>query len=307
MSLDDILKSNRIPKKNDITQKELEKFIMKYRGLLKEQQRDRSFWAATNENLKNAYQNLDEKEKELERAYSIIQEDLSVASQIQEALLPKVTDRMEEDLELAVYHKQLAEVGGDYYDFFRTKNGNYAVGLFDISGHGVSAALVMTYLKAQFMTVMERSDSPRVIVDWVNNLSYSFLKTVKKYATVNFVVFGKKKLSYVNGGGFGVLLHEGESSTFFRKDPFLGLRCKPFHEHTLPFIKGDLLVLYTDGMIEAQNDRSEDYTVKRLNRLVKNHHEEPVKDILGSVIEDYSSFRSKDTDDITLIVMRKKV
>jgi sigma-B regulation protein RsbU (phosphoserine phosphatase) len=306
MILDDLLKSNKIPSKDDLTQDDVERLFMKYRGLLKERERDKAYWAATNENLKNAYKNLDEKEKELERAYSIIREDLSVASQIQEALLPKMTALMEKEIDLAVYHKQLAEVGGDYYDYFRTKRGNYAVGLFDISGHGVSAALVMIYLKAQFMTSMERSDTPKEIVAWVNNMTYSFLKTVKKYATVNFVVFERDSLSYVNGGGFGFLVHGGKASIFVRKDPFLGLRCKPFHQYELPFVKNDLLVMYTDGMVEAQNKANEDYTVNRLNQLILDSHDKTPKEILEIVLEDYESFRSKDTDDITLIVMRRK-
>jgi sigma-B regulation protein RsbU (phosphoserine phosphatase) len=306
MSLKEILQSNDPPAKNDLTDDELIQFFMKYKGLLKERERDRSFWAATNENLKMAYNKLDEKEKELEKAYSTIREDLSVASQIQEALLPKMSKTMEKELDLAVYHKQLAEVGGDYYDFFRSKRNQYAIGVFDISGHGVSAALVMTYLKAQFMTVIDRLESPKEIVEWVNNISYSFLKTVKKYATVNFVVFSGSELTYVNGGGFGLLVSGKEPHLFVRKDPFLGLRCKPFHEYSLSFEENDVLALYTDGLVEAQNKKAVDYSVKRLNNLIIENSGKSSKQILDICLKDYRGYRSKDTDDITLIIIRKK-
>ncbi len=307
MNLEELLKSNTLPSKDNLTDAELVKLFRKYKGLLKEQERDRAFWAATNENLKIAYEKLDEKERELAKAYGIIQEDLSVASQIQEALLPELLDTMEVELDLAVYNKQLAEVGGDYYDFFKTNSGRYAVGVFDISGHGVSAALVMTYLKAQFMLIMERLESPKKIVEWINNISYAFLKTIKKYATVNFVVFDRDKFRYVCGGGFGMLLSGGESHLFKKGDPFLGLRTKPFHEYELPFKKNDVLVLYTDGMVEAQNDKNEDYSVKRLNQMIIKNAGKPVKDILKLCLNDYRNFRSKDSDDITLIILRKKV
>ncbi|MBA7613828.1 Phosphoserine phosphatase RsbP [subsurface metagenome] len=307
MNLEELLQSKTLPSKTDLTDEDLARLFRKYKGLLKEQERDRAFWAATNENLKIAYEKLDEKDRELAKAYAIIQEDLSVASRIQRALLPEPSDAMVEELDLAVYHEQLAEVGGDYYDFFKTRSGSYAIGVFDISGHGVSAALVMTYLKAQFMQILERLESPKEIVEWVNQISFSFLKSVKKYATVNFVVFGQDKLRYVCGGGFGLLLRNKQSCPFYKRDHFLGLREKPFHEQELPFKKGDILVLYTDGMIEAQNERNEDYSVKRLNDLIANNFKKPVKDILNLCLEDYRNFRYKDTDDITLVILRKKL
>ena len=155
------------------------KLVKKHKGLLKKRERDQAFWSATNDNLTKAYTTLDEKEKELTKAYEIIQEDLSVASQIQEAFLPNLYSKMQEELDIAVYHKQLSKVGGDYYDYFGTRKGGYAIGVFDISGHGVSAALVMAYLKAQFMMVMETIDSPKEIVEHINTSSYAFLRAVK--------------------------------------------------------------------------------------------------------------------------------
>ena len=307
MSLDELLESGTDPKKADLTEEELAKLFRKYRGLQKKQERDEAFWAATNENLKIAYEKLDEKDRELARAYAIIQDDLSVASKIQGALLPQPPEKMASELELAVYHKQLAEVGGDYYDFFKTCSGNFAIGVFDISGHGVSAALVMTYLKAQFMTILETLNSPKEIVEWVNNTSYDFLKMVKKYATVNFVVMNTTALHYVSGGGFGLLLSGKQSTVFEKRDAFLGLRRRPFREYELPFKKGDLLATYTDGMVEAQNDKGQDYTVQRLNDLIIKNAKKPVKDIVDLCVADYTEFRRKDSDDITLLILRKKV
>lgn len=307
MSLEELLESSKVPKKEDISEEDLAKLFRKYKGLQKKQERDQAFWAATNENLKIAYEKLDEQERELARTYGIIQDDLSVASKIQAALLPQPSPKIASELELAIYHKQLAEVGGDYYDFFNTCSGSYAIGVFDISGHGVSAALVMTYLKAQFMTILETLDSPKEIVEWVNNTSYDFLKLVKKYATVNFVVMNTATLRYVSGGGFGLLLSGKRKTVFEKRDAFLGLRRRAFHEYDLPFKKGDLLALYTDGITEAQNDKGEDYSVQRLNKLIIKNVQKPVQDILDLCMEDYTRFRSKDNDDITLLILRKRV
>ncbi len=306
MKLEELLTSDAQPSKAALSDEDFVRLVRKYKGLLKERERDKAFWEATNENLKTAYEKLDEKEQELSRAYGIIREDLTVGRQVQQALLPRPSDKMAAELDIAVYHKQLSEVGGDYYDFFKTRGGRYAIGLLDISGHGVSAALVMTYLKALFTQIMENQESPREIVEGVNRSCFTFLKKVKKYATVNFVLFGDTSITYTCAGGFGMILHRGEQMLFEKPDSYLGLREKPFRQRTLPFERGDLLVMYTDGIVESKNARNEDYTVTRLNKLVSANAGKGVEEVLRICLDDYQAFRTKDTDDITLIALKKK-
>lgn len=306
LTLEDVLAQSETKLLSELPEKELVRLYWKYRGLAKTLERDTSFWNSTNENLKVAYDKLDEKERELAAAYHIIREDLEVAQSVQNALLPRMFATMASELELSVYHKQLTEVGGDYFDYFRTASDRYAIGVFDISGHGVSSALVMAYLKAQFMTIMERLEDPAEIVEWVNKASFEFLREVRKYATVNFATFAEDKLTYVCGGGYGLLLSKnGEEYSFEKRNHFLGLRQKPYVETELPFVVGDILVLYTDGMVEAQNAEGTDYSVARLNGLVRKNRDLSTDDIVRLCVEDYQSFRVQDSDDITLLVARK--
>lgn len=307
MKLAETVLSGEIPDKDALSPAEFEQLVWAFRGVVKEQVRERAFWAATNENLKSAFMRLADKERELEHAYAMIREDLAVANRIQESLLPNAAERMEEELEIAVFHRQLADVGGDYYDFFTPKDGGYAVGVFDISGHGVSAALVMTYLKAQFMTAMNELSSPGEIVASVNDVSLSFMRTVKKYAAASFVLFNGRSIRYVNGGGNGLLVGGAGAISFEKADQFLGLRPRLYHEHKLPFHKGDIIALYTDGIIEAQNEWGEDYTKERLNSLIVQNCDRSAGEILQICQEDYAEFRLQDSDDITLVLLRKKV
>ncbi|OIP40068.1 MAG: hypothetical protein AUK47_09020 [Deltaproteobacteria bacterium CG2_30_63_29] len=314
MTLDELFALSKVPTPIELSQEDLTRLYWKHRGLLKSQGRDQRFWDATNKNLRLAYERLDEKERQLGKAYSIIQEDLQVATRIQAALLPVPTSIMERDLEIAVYHKQLTEVGGDYYDFFTDESeaadgrnaDGYAIGVFDISGHGVSAALVMTYLKAMFAQQMLRSTSPKDIVRSVNEAAFDFLRGIKKYATVNFVKFASKKIQYVCGGGFGLVVHGQEVFHFERKDPFLGLRDRAFRQYEIPFVTGDLLALYTDGMVESQDAEGQDYTARRLNDLIALHADRAVGEIVQCCVDDYRAFRATDIDDVTLLVMRRK-
>lgn len=243
-------------------------------------------------------------ENELELQNRIVSEDLEVAQGIQQSLMPDPA-MLAGVFDIAIYHKQLTEVGGDYYDFSQLPGDRFAVSVYDISGHGVSSALIMTFLKAQIENATKRLDSPSAIVDWVNRASYAFLRGVRRYATVNFVMFSDRFLRYVSGGGYGLLVRHGEQKAFNRVGNYIGLRTKPFREFELPFEEGDVLALYTDGIAEALDENGKGYTVQRLNDLIARHSDEPVQDILNRCVEDYTNFRAQDTDDITLLILRR--
>ena len=243
-------------------------------------------------------------ENELELQNRIVSEDLEVARGIQQSLMPDPA-LLAGIVDIAIYHKQLTEVGGDYYDFSQLPGDRCAVSVYDISGHGVSSALIMTFLKSQIENATKRLDSPSAIVDWVNRASYAFLRGVRRYATVNFVMFTDRFLRYVSGGGYGLVVRHGEQKAFNRVGNYIGLRTKPFREFELPFEEGDVLALYTDGMAEALDENGKGYTVQRLNDLIARHSDEPVQDILNRCVEDYTNFRAQDTDDMTLLILRR--
>lgn len=308
MTLDELLKFDNIPEdqKLSLSHEDIVKFFWKYKGLVKKEERNNAFWHSTNENLKFSYEKLAIQEKALEDAYGIIQEDLRIAGQIQTSLLPNLKYKIDNDVDIAIYNKQLEEVGGDYYDLYMTKSNEYAIGLFDISGHGVSAALIMSYLKAQFMQITRKSNSPRDVVKYVNNVSLNFFKKVKRYATVNFVLFETNKIKYVCGGGYGLLIHGNKISYFNNNDNFIGLRKSQFHEFELPFDNNDIIALYTDGIIESQNENGNDYTAKRLNETIINNAKKEVNEILKGCIIEYNKFVKRNYDDITLIILKKR-
>jgi sigma-B regulation protein RsbU (phosphoserine phosphatase) len=307
MTLEEILAQDDPSLVTQLSSADLIRFYWKWKGLKRQFARDTEFFVATNENLKLAYEKLDEQERELSRAYAIIREDLGVAKQVQTALLPAPLAEMEGQIELAVFHRQLTEVGGDYYDFFRMSEGRYAIGLFDISGHGVSAALIMAFLKAQFTQAMEGQRGLHEIVNQVNISSFDFLREVRRYATINLVALDADSIRYVSGGGYGHLLRlDGQSHQFQKGSHFLGLRKKPYEEHVLPFTKGDILALYTDGMIEAQDQSEAHYSARRLHAIIEGHRDLPMQEILAQCVSDYQAFRQQDSDDCTLILIRRK-
>jgi sigma-B regulation protein RsbU (phosphoserine phosphatase) len=306
LNVDPAILRGPVPARDEVSDAEFTQLVWAFRGIVKEQERERAFWAATNDNLSNAFLELEEKDRELEAAYRLIREDLALASRVQEMLLPRQPDAMTKELDVAVFHRQLAEVGGDYYDFFPLESGGYAIGVFDISGHGVAAALVMTYLKAQFASTIGTGMTAAETVERVNQGAHQFLRGARKYAAVNFVTFGRGNITYVNGGGNGLVVGREQSVEFVKRDQFLGVRNRPYHEFSVGFEPGDLLALYTDGIYEAQDAQQRDYTKKRLNRLIVENRRMPVQELVDVCREDYEQFRFQDSDDITLLLIRRK-
>jgi len=245
-------------------------------------------------------------ENELELSNRVLNDDLAVAQKIQHALLPDVRSTIGQAFEVAIYHKQLSKVGGDFYDFFLLPDGAFAIGVFDVSGHGISAALVTAYLKAQFAQATKQLRSPSAIVDWVNRSAYSFLREVRHYSSVNFVTFSKEFCRYVTGGSYGVVSRRGALRLLKRTSNVIGLVSMPFEEFEQPFDLGDTLALYTDGMFAAQGKDGLFYTARRLNDILLKHSEESVQQILDRCIKDYQGFRTEDADDITLIILRRR-
>ena len=100
MNLEELLKSNTPPKKDELTDVDLRRFFMKYKGLLKERERDKAFWAATNENLKLAYEKLDE----------LVEERTVELREANEQLQQEITEHKQAEEELEKHREHLEEM-----------------------------------------------------------------------------------------------------------------------------------------------------------------------------------------------------
>ena len=290
----------------DFREEDIRSLYWKYRGLKLELKRQMDFWQATNSSLKRAYEQLDDQGKELETLYSQLQEDLQVAHQVQDALLPDSIGTNLKGCSVSTYYKQLNEVGGDYFDIFKLPNNESAIGIFDISGHGVASSLIMGYLKALFTEATKRISDPAELVSEVNDRCLPFFKRIKKYSTVNFIRFSHREFHYVTGGGYGYLINGDQGIRLSRNAGFLGLRSYKFTKQSMEFSTGSILALYTDGIIEAQNRYKQDYTQKRLNGIILSNAHRHVDDILDRCLWDYRRFRQADSDDLLLMIIRKE-
>ena len=205
---------------------------------------------------------------------------------------------------------QARQVGGDYYDFLEMGQGVMGIVLADISGKGMSGALLMANLQANLRSqyAVGLNDLPRLLQS-VNRLFYENT-TDESYATMFFGVYDDSSgtLRYANCGHIEpIILHnDGTIQRLASTTTVVGLflEWESSIEQVI-FCPEDLLVICTDGVTEAPNLRGEEYGEARLTQVIQANRGLPVNELLAVIQASVQEFGGPtQADDITLIVAR---
>jgi sigma-B regulation protein RsbU (phosphoserine phosphatase) len=204
------------------------------------------------------------------------------------------------------------EVGGDYYDWLPLGEEALTVALGDVSGKGVSAALLMSNLQASFHAETRPDRAPQLIL---RSMSGSLFRATEpqRFATFFLATISRANgtLTYSNAGhNPGFLAHEGKIEWLGPTGVPLGMfGDADYKEESRPFAPGDLLVLYSDGVTECAR-REEFYGEERLEALVASLAARPLsaREVADSILADIRLFSHGeiDADDVTLLVVRRK-
>jgi len=234
-------------------------------------------------------------------------QEMQIARQVQSRLLPQQAPSLR-TLDCAGKCIQTRAVGGDYYDFLDLGSGRMGLVLADISGKGMSAALLMANLQAnlrgQYALALE--DIPRLLRS-VNRLFFQNTEN-NNYATTFFAVYDEetRNLRYVNCGHNAPLLlrSNGEVERLEATATVLGLfeewECTVAETRLLP---GDVLIIYTDGISEAGPNEDEEFGEERLAEAARTDSPRSADEILDAIVTTVQQFsRGEQADDMTLIV-----
>lgn len=252
-------------------------------------------------------QELNEANKYLSEANAKNHKDLMLASKIQTSLVPKIFPESEK-IGFSGFYKPMEELGGDLYDVFKISDTLFGILVLDVCGHGVPAALITTMAKVSFKVNSERFKTPHEVVSQVNNEIASVLQGSGDYFTVFYGVINiaTMKMSFVNGGhpkGY-ILRGKNELVALEQNGIFVGVMADiPFESTTIDLSKGDRILLYTDGLIEARNTADEVYHVLRFEEAIQKYRPAERTNFIERLIQEIETFATgrKFDDDLTVL------
>lgn len=253
-------------------------------------------------NLKKAY-----KEKE---SLAALRHELNVAKKIQTSILPKSIPNLQ-NLDIAVNYYPMTQVGGDYYDFHVVDKKKIGIFIADVSGHGIPAAIIASMLKIAFSIQSAFADDPARLLSRINK---SMLHNVgTNFITASYIYLDLENytMTHAKAGHPSIYIHSSETDEvkeFNQKGKILGLFPEINSETVeISIQKGDRIVLYTDGIIEARNSNEEMFGEELLIGYIRKHNLMKPADFAKLVMNDVKSWIgntiSNHNDDVTLMVI----
>ena len=245
-----------------------------------------------------------------QRRLATIEADLEVARQIQHSLLPHLVPRLEKN-EPAVRYIPMEAVGGDIYDFLQVGENRFGVLVADVSGHGISAALIASMVKTGVASQVRNANQPEEVIAGMNRHLEGQIEDHFVTAIYAYIDSDAGHVSIANAGHPPPLL-------FSRKDQaitevstsgiVLGLLPEETYKTSeVEVDNGDRLVFYSDGVIEAMNKEGELFSTQRLADVIKRNSSlstEACADcVLQALIAWTDTNISSQEDDLTIVIV----
>ena len=233
-------------------------------------------------------------------------QDLRIGQKVQMDMLPDPIEG--EGFALEAFLKPAQSVSGDFYDFSLVQDNKVYFCVGDVSGKGIPASLFMSMTKALLNKVLDQTDQTKDIVTRVNNeLSVNNESNMFVTLIVGMMDLQSGELLLTNGGHNlpYIKKHDGELICLEEvQGPLVGtFEDIEFKQQSIVMEPGDMVLLYTDGVTEAQNIRDEFYDDDRLKELLEKNRFETAKDLTNAVFRSTLRFigRAEQFDDITIL------
>ena len=248
-----------------------------------------------------------------------LEAELEIAREVQVRLFPAHPPAVS-GLEILGVCRPARSVSGDFYDYISLDENRLAICFGDVSGKGISAALVMASLHSIMRTQMsllqleERSEPERaaaIVVGQANSQLFEGTAP-EKFSTLFFAAFDDRSgtLAYCNAGHLPPLLLRKDEITPLAVNGMI-VGAFPFAKYTADTVqlqRGDLLVAFTDGLTEPENAEGEEYGEERLKEALRRSTHIPAKELIESVMNEVVEWTGETTlqDDMTMLVVRKR-
>jgi phosphoserine phosphatase RsbU/P len=246
-------------------------------------------------------------------ARKAMEQEISIAANIQESLFPSKLPALPRT-DLAAKNRQARQVGGDYYDVLpidAVPDGPHLLCVADISGKGLPAALLMANIQATLRATLGTKSSLADLTTRVNSLLHASTPS-NKYATAFFLSYdpANGECAYVNGGHVdGIVLRRDDTVELLPTTGLpVGLFARAEYEEGRVVLRsGDLLLLYSDGVSEANNTSEEEFGIDRMVDVLRAYRGEPSETIVEQMVLRIDEFAgaAPQFDDITLMALKR--
>ncbi|OPX24766.1 MAG: hypothetical protein B1H05_04640 [Candidatus Cloacimonas sp. 4484_140] len=260
--------------------------------------------------LRDSQKNLAEQER--------IQKEMQLAQDIQQTLLPAEVPKLE-GYEISSFYEAAKEVGGDYYDFIEVDKDTLGIVIADVSGKGVPGSLIMTMIRTALRTEARSIKSASEVLARVNEF---VVKDMKKgmFVTLFYIIIDSKRrrINYASAGHNPMILYRKSNNKTFYLNPRgfpVGISLpdselfkKSIESDTIQLAEDDILILYTDGITEAMNNRREMFGEERLLQVIREYGHLSTEDFVEKLKDEIHSFTEgfEQNDDITLVAIKER-
>jgi len=243
-----------------------------------------------------------------ERERARLDYEIELARQIQRTALPAASLRGD-NYEVAGVNVASHVVGGDYFDYFERADGKVGLALVDVSGHGISAALLMQAVRSAIRLSVDSTRSPAILLQRIARLLYESTPANQFVATVLARLDPTTgELVYSNGGHIPPVRIGSKGCETLQSSGFIlgAFPDSKYQNNTMQLEEGDLVMFYTDGLTEARNPAGEEFGTERLVDVVTEHRRASLESIIEAVRHRSHVFRDggERQDDVTLMLLR---
>ena len=250
------------------------------------------------------------RQAEINLAYT--QSEMNIARRIQSSLFPSKAIKTE-DFEIQGFCLPADQVGGDYFDYFFRDEENLDIVMADVSGHSIGPALFMVETRSAIRSQANWPGSPTKTLSILNDFLYQDLDTADYFITLFYLQYNtsSKQLSFANAGHPPPLLlkqAELQCTELDTEGLILGVRkAIDFEEKSIIMESGDLILLYTDGLTEAENSAGEFFGLSPVCEILHQHATHPPQVIIEIIISRLKQFCQSELfkDDVTLMIFKR--
>ena len=238
-----------------------------------------------------------------------LERELRQASAIQKVLLPRESPQLS-DYNLAASYRPARIVSGDYFDYVKVDNDHYGVAIGDVSGKGIAASLIAAMCRSLLRSNVEGNSSPSSVLRSVNQTIFSDIRE-DMFVSLLYLILERESNSIIlaRAGHEPPLLFRKETGEIESIEPpgmaagvdRGGVFNRTVKDYRFTMEKGDMLILYTDGLIEAENRSGEEFGVSGLTQAIAESADEKPEDVVKVIEQKIAQFSGgiPQTDDIT--------